>query len=90
MIYNLIDLSNVRISCRKVFKFAFWLNLSTATSLQDFSAVDCLCQVLQRDYKNKIMTSLSRHFIILGLKISIFCETGYKLSTCEVSNHSVI
>ena len=29
-------------------------------------------------------------FHILGFKISIFCKTGYRLSTCEVSNSYVI
>ena len=33
---------------------------------------------------------LWRHFIFLGFEISIFCETGYKLSTCQVSNPPVI
>ena len=30
-------------------------NLTKAISLQSFSVVDCLGQVLQRDYKNTIM-----------------------------------
>ena len=37
-----------------------------------------------------MMTPLGHHFMILGFKISIFCETGYKLSTCQVPNQSVI
>ena len=55
-------------------------NLPKAISLQSFNAVDCLGQVLQRDYKNDdvIMT----HFIFLGFEISTFCETDNKLSTC--------
>ena len=65
-------------------------NLPKAISLQSFSAVDSLGQVLQRDYKNTMMTSLSRRFMILGSEIFIFCATGYKLSTCQVSNPSVI
>ena len=32
-------------------------NLPKAISLQGFSAVDCLGQVLQRDYENIMMTS---------------------------------
>ena len=36
------------------------------------------------------MTSLWRHFMILGFDISIFCETGYMLPTCQLSNPSVI
>ena len=54
-------------------------NLPKAISLQSFNAVDCLGQVLQRDYKNNddvIMTSF------LGFEISTFCETDNKLSTC--------
>ena len=62
-----------------VFKFVYFGELTKG--LQSFNAVDCLGQVLQRDYKNKMMTS----FHILGFIISIFCETDYKLSTCQVS-----
>ena len=47
-------------------------------------------QVLQRDYKHTMMTSLWHHFIFLGLEIFIFCETGHNLSSCQVSNPSVI
>ena len=61
-------------------------NLLKAISLQTFSAVGCLDQVLQRDYKNTMMTS----FHDLGFRIFIFCETSYKLTTCQVSNSSVI
>ena len=65
-------------------------NSPQAISLQNFNAVDCLAQVLQRGYKNTMMTSLWRHFIFLGFEISIFCETDHKLSTCQVSHPSVI
>ena len=65
-------------------------NLRKAISLQSFNAVDFLSQVLLRDYKNTMMTSLLPHFILLEFEISIFCETSYKLSTCQVSNPSVI
>ena len=65
-------------------------NLPKAIRVQSFHTVDCLCQVLQRDYKNTMMTSLWRHFIFLGFEVSIFCETGYNLSTCQISNPSVI
>ena len=44
-------------------------NLPKAISLQSFSSVDCLAQVLQRDYKNTMMTSFHnfgiQHFNIL-------------------------
>ena len=30
------------------------------------------------------------HFIFLGFEIFIFCESTYKLSSCQVSNSSVI
>ena len=69
--------------------YILW-NLLTAISLQNVNAVGCLDQVLQRDYKNTMITSLWRHFMMLGFEISIFCETGYRLSTCQVSNPSVI
>ena len=35
--------------------YILW-NLSKAISLQSFSSVDCLGQVLQRDHKNTMMT----------------------------------
>ena len=69
-----------------VFKFAYFVELAKAISLQGFNAVDFLGQVLQRDYKNTMMMS----FHSLGFEISIFCETDYKLSACEVSNPLVI
>ena len=65
-------------------------NFSKAIKLQISNAVDCLGQVLKRDYTNTMITSLWRHFIFLGLGIFIFCETDYKPSTCQVSNPSVI
>ena len=65
-------------------------DLPKAISLQNFNAVGCLGQVLQRDWKHNddvIMTS----FRIFGIRdFHIFCETGYRLSTCQVSNLSVI
>ena len=99
MIYNLTGFSDVRIFslffCNYIImsllvtwssNFHILRNLPKAISLQSFSSIDCLGQVLQRDYKNTMMTSRLRHFILLGSKISIFCKTGYKLSTCQVSN----
>ena len=41
---------------------------------------------LQKHNDDVITTS----FHDLGFEISIFCETGYKLATCQVSNPSVI
>ena len=64
--------------------------LPNAICLKTFNAVNCLGQVLQRNYKNTMMTSLWRHFTFLGLEISIFGETAYKLSSCQVWNSSVI
>ena len=67
-----------------VLKFAYFVEFTIG--LQSFSAEDCLGQVLERNYK----TQLWHHFIILGFEVSIICETGYNLSTCQVSNPSVI
>ena len=66
------------------FKFAYFVDLTKGYQPEKFNVVDCLGQVLQRDYKNTIMTSLRRHFIFLGFEISVFYETEYKLSTCQV------
>ena len=102
MIYNLTGFSDVRIfhffgndiimtSCLVTWSsnlHILW-NLPRAISLQSLTYVDCLGKVLWRDYKNTMM-SLWRHCILLGFKISIFCKTGYKLSTCQVSDSSVI
>ena len=87
MAYNLTDFSDVRIfhcfgnDIIITLFLVIWSsnlyilwNLLKAISLQSFSSVDCLGQVFQRDYKNKIMTSWWRHFIILGFKISIFVK----------------
>ena len=41
---------------------------------------------LQKRNDDVLMTSF--HF--LGFRTSVFCETDYKLSTIQVSNHSVI
>ena len=49
-------------------------NLPKAISLQSFNAVNCLGQVLQRDYKNTMMTSLWHHFILLGFEIPHFVK----------------
>ena len=59
------------ISCHMVFKFAYFVEMTKGYQPAKFNAVDCLGRVLQRDNKNTIMTSIH----MLGLKISIFCET---------------
>ena len=95
MIYNLTGFSDVRIFSivfrNDIIMTSFlvkWFsnlhilwNLPKAIILQSFSAVDCLGQVLQKDYENKMMT-----FFGTGFETSIFCGTDYKLSTCEISN----
>ena len=71
MMYCLTDFSDVRIfllflvlhhhdviSCHMVFNLYILWNLPKGISLQSVNAVDCLGQVLQRDYKNTMMTSL--------------------------------
>ena len=72
MIYNLAGFSDVRIFPivfgNDIIMASFLLTSSSnlyilwslpkAINLQSFSVVDCLGQVLQRDYKNTIMTSL--------------------------------
>ena len=65
-------------------------NLPKAISLQSFNSVDCLGQVLQRDYKNTMKVFIMTSFHIFGNQNFLFCETDYKLSTCKVSNPSVI
>ena len=52
------------ISCHMVSNLHILRNLPKAISLQSFTAVDCLGQVLQRDYKNTMMTS----FHIFGIR----------------------
>ena len=56
-------------------------NLPKAISLQSFSSVDCVDQVLQRDKKNNddIMMMSFHTFEIL------FCKAGYKLSFKSLS-----
>ena len=49
-------------------------NLPKAISLQSFSSVDCLGQVLQRDHKNTMMTSCWPHFILLRFKFQYFVK----------------
>ena len=74
-----------------VFKFAYFVEFTKGYQPGKFQC----CRfsgssfIKKRDYKNTVMTSLWRHFIFLGFKISIFCETDKKLSNCQVSNPSV-
>ena len=64
--------------------------LPKAISLQSFNAVDCLGQVLQRDYKKIDDDFIMTSFIFLEFEISKVCETNYKLLTFQVSSPSVI
>ena len=56
-----------------VFKFVYLVDLIKGYQPENFNDVNCLGQVLQRNYKNTMMTSLLRNFIVLGFKIFIFC-----------------
>ena len=49
-------------------------NLQKTISLQRFSSVDCLGQVLQRGHKNTMMTSCWRHFILWDSKFQYFVK----------------
>ena len=100
MIYNFTDFSEVRIFPLFLVMTSLWRHFSShgfkfpsflwklpkAISLQSFSSVDCFSQFLKKDFKDTVW----RHFIILGFEISIFCGTSYRLSSCQVSNPSVI
>ena len=73
-----------------VLKFAYFVELTKGYQLEKFQCCT-LCgssfrEGLQKHNDGVIMTS----FHILGFEISIFCGTDYKLSTCQVSNPSVI
>ena len=54
--------------------------------MQSFNAVDCLGQVLQKDYKNTVMTSLSRHFIFWDSKFPYFVKlvTSYQSGKFQI------
>ena len=67
-----------------------FVEFSESYQLATFQCCRLSGNVLQRDFKSTLMTSLWRHFMILEFETFIFCETGYKLSTCQVSNPSVI
>ena len=66
-------------------------NLPKAISLQSFSTVDCLPV---KFYREITKTQRWRHSDVISWfwdsKFPFFCETGYKISTCQVSNPLVI
>ena len=73
-----------------VFKFAYFMELA-----KDYKPAKFQCYTLSESsftqgLQNTMMTSLRRHFMLLEFEVSIFCETDYKLSTCQVSSPSAI
>ena len=60
LIYNLIDLSNVRISCRKVFKFAYFVEFINGYQPARFQccrlSVSSFTEGLQKQNNDIIMT----------------------------------
>ena len=72
------------------FKFAYFVEFTKSYWPEKFQCCrlsgSSFTEGLQEHNDDVIMTS----FIILGFEIFIFCEIGYKLSTCQVSNRSVI
>ena len=73
-----------------VFKFAYFVELTKGYQPAKFQCCrlseSSFTEGLQKHHDDVIMTS----FNFLGLEISVFCETDYKLSTCQVSNPSVV
>ena len=73
-----------------VFKFAYFVEVTKGYQIAKFQCCkfsgSSFTEGLQKHNYDVIMTS--RH--ILGFEISIFCETNYRLSSCQVSNLSVI
>ena len=74
-----------------VFKFAYSVEFTKGYQPAKFLCSklsgSSFTEVLQKHNNDVIMS----HFIFLGFEISIFChETGYKLSTYQVSNLPVI
>ena len=70
-----------------VFKFAYFVAFTKAISLHCFSAVDCLGQVLQRDYKNTnddvIMTSF-HDFGILNFHDFVKLVISYQAANFQI------
>ena len=73
-----------------VFKFTYFVELTKGCQPANFQCYRLsgsnFTEGLQKHNDDVIMTS----FPVLGFEISIFCETDNKLSTCHVSNPSVI
>ena len=73
-----------------VFKFVYFVEHTKGYQPAKFLCCrlsgSCFTEGLQKHNDGVIMTS----FHILGFEISMFCETDYKLSSCQVSNPSVI
>ena len=67
-----------------VFKFAYFVELTKGYQPANFQycrlSGSSLTEELQKHNDDVIMTS----FHILGFEISVFCETGYKLSTYQI------
>ena len=65
-------------------------NLTWAIRVRSFRAAGCLGQVLQRNWKNTMITSSGRHFIMLQFKIFVIGESENRLSVWQVSSLSVV
>ena len=67
-----------------VFKFAYFVELTEGYQPAKFQcrklSGSSFTEGLQKHYDDVIMTSVH----LLGFEIFIFCETNYKLSTCQV------
>ena len=73
-----------------VFEFAYFVDLTKDYQPAKFQCCrlsgSSFTEGLQKHNDDIIMTS----FHIFGIRISIFCETDYNLSNCQVSSPSVI
>ena len=73
-----------------VFKFAYFMELTKGYQLAKFQCSrlsgSSFTEGLQKHNDDVIMTL----FHTFGNRNLQFCETGYKLLTCQVSNTSVI
>ena len=70
-----------------VFKFAYFVDLAKGYQPQCCKlSGSSFTEELQKYNDDVIITSLH----ILGFEIFIFCESTYKLSSCQVSSSSVI
>ena len=73
-----------------VFKFAYFVEFNKGYQPAKFQfcrlSGSSFTEGSQKQIDDVMMTS----FHTFGIQNSIFCKTGYKLSTCKVSNPSVI